>query len=118
MDDGGLRAYLEAGVRDGVPDDWMAEIEPWLVQWELEAQAMLMGLDILDRGYRSGPRGMAGGVLWTRARRADEQVFGIRHAVYPVFQQRGKESTAHKASTVVGDNLTDMLMRRVLQRDL
>ena len=79
---------------------------------------MLMGLDILDRGYRSGPRGMAGGVLWTRARMSEQQVFGIRHAVYPVFQQRGKESTAHNASTVVGDNLTDLVMRRALQRDL
>jgi len=113
-----LRTYLEGGVRKGLGEDVIAEIEPWLQAWEREAQAMLMGLDILDRGYRSGPRGMAGGVLWTRARLSEQQVFGIRQAVYPVFQQRGKESTAHEATTVVGDNLTDMLMRRALQRNL
>ncbi len=118
MDSGRLRPYLEAGVRDGVPEEWAEEIEPWLAAWEREAQAMLMGLDIIERGYRSGPRGMAGGVLWTRAQMSEQQVFGIRRAVYPVFQQRGKESTAHNASTVVGDNLTDMLMRRALQRDV
>ncbi len=117
-DPSALRTYLEAGVRSGLADDVVAEIEPWLQAWEREAQVMGMGLDILDRGYRSGPRGMAAGVLWTRARLSEQQVFGIRHAVYPVFQQRGKESTAHNASTVVGDNLTDMLMRRVLLRDL
>jgi len=118
-DDGkALRSYLEAGVRHGLPEEWASEIEPWLQAWEREAQAMLMGLDILDRGYRSGPRGMAGGVLWTNARMSREQVFGIRQAVYPVFQQRGKESTAAPESTVVRDNLTDMLMRRALQRDL
>jgi hypothetical protein len=76
---------------------------------------MLMCLDILERGYRSGPRGMAGGVLWTRARVQKPQVFGIRSAVYPVFQQCGKESTAAKESVVVGENLTDMLCRRALQ---
>lgn len=117
-DDKALRSYLEAGVRRGLSDELAAEIEPWLAAWEREAQAMLMGLDILDRGYRSGPRGMAGGVLWTRARVQQEQVFGIRNAVYPVFQQRGKESTAAPETTVVCDNLTDMLMRRALQRDL
>jgi hyaluronoglucosaminidase len=118
MERGDLRAYLEGGVRNGLGSDVTAEIEPWLQAWEREAQAMLMGLDILDRGYRSGPRGMAGGVLWTRARLSEQQVFGIRQAVYPVFQQRGKESTAHNASTVVGNNLTDIVMRRALQRDV
>ncbi len=117
-DDKGFRSYLEAGCRTGLSDEIVAEIGPWLDAWDAEAQVMLMCLDILERGYRSGPRGMAGGVLWTRARVQPRQVFGIRNAVYPVFQQRGKETTAANESVVAGENLTDLLCRRALSRDL
>jgi hypothetical protein len=57
---------------------------------------------------------MAGGVLWTNARRQEQQVFGIRNAVYPVMQQRGTETTAAPETTVVVENLTDRLARRTL----
>ena len=114
-DDGRLRAYLEAGCRSGLDPELRAELEPWLEAWDVEANAMFMCLDILERGYRSAPRGMAGGVLWTNARRQERQVFGIRSAVYPVMQQRGKETTMDAAGVVVGDNLTDRLARRALK---
>lgn len=118
MDDQALRAFLEAGCRKGMSPELADELAPWLDAWDTEAQAMLMALDILDRGYRSAPRGMAGGVLWTRARRQEHQVFGIRNAVYPVMQQRGKETTAHEASTVTGSNLTDLVCARALKEPL
>ena len=51
--------------------------------------------------------GWPGGVLWTNARRQEQQVFGIRNAVYPVIQQRGKLTTAAPLATVVAENLTD-----------
>jgi hypothetical protein len=114
-DDKRLRAYLERGCRDGLDAALRAELEPWLEAWDVEANAMFMCLDILERGYRSAPRGMAGGVLWTNARRQERQVFGIRNAVYPVMQQRGKETTMDAAGVVVGDNLTDRLARRALK---
>ena len=114
-DDKRLRTYLEAGCRKDLDPELAAEIAPWLDAWDREAQAMLMCLDILERGYRSGPRGMAGGVLWTNARRQEQQVFGIRNAVYPVRLQRGKETTASEHTTAVAENLTDRLAKRALK---
>lgn len=114
-DDADLRDFLARGCRDGLDPELAAELEPWLAAWDTEATAMTMCLDILERGYRSAPRGMAGGVLWTNARRQEKQVFGIRNAVYPVMQQRGKETTQDAAGTVVGENLTDLLARRALK---
>jgi hyaluronoglucosaminidase len=113
-DDRRLRDFLERGCRTGLDPELAAEVEPWLEAWDREAQAMLMCLDVLERGYRSGARGMAIGVLWTGARRQDKQVFGIRNAVYPVFQQEGKMTTMDARGVVVGDNLTDHLVRRAL----
>ncbi len=114
--DGSLRAYLESGCRDGLDPELASELQPWLDAWDVEANAMFMCLDILERGYRSGPRGMAGGVLRTNARRQDKQLFGIRNAVYPVMQQRGKETTMDQAGVVAGENLTDRLARRALKQ--
>ena len=110
-----LRTFLEAGCRDGLGPELAEEVGPWLDAWDREAQAMLMCLDILERGYRSGPRGMAAGILWTNARRQEPQVFGIRNAVYPVFQQRGKETTATHDATATVENLTDLLARRAVK---
>jgi hypothetical protein len=58
---------------------------------------------------------MAGGVLWTNARRQEMQVFGIRNAVYPVMQQRGKETTGSDATTAIAENLTDRIAKRALK---
>jgi hypothetical protein len=114
-DDKRLRAFLEAGCRDGLDDELAKEVEPWLAAWEAEAQAMLMALDVLERGYRSAARGIVGAVLWTNARRQKEQVFGIRNAVYPVTEQAGEYSTSRPEAAAVGENLTDILCRRALR---
>ena len=110
-----LRAYLEAGCRDGLDPELGAEVERWLAAWEREAQAMLMALDILERGYRSAARGIGGAVLWTQARQQKEQVFGIRNAVYPVTEQSGEHSVSRPEAAAVGENLTDLLCRRALR---
>jgi hyaluronoglucosaminidase len=110
-----LRDYLEAGCRDGLDPALAAEVEPWLAAWEQEAQAMLMALDILERGYRSANRGIGGAMLWTNARRQAPQVFGIRNAVYPVTEQSGQFTTSRPEAAAVGENLTDMICRRALQ---
>jgi hypothetical protein len=110
-----LRTFLEAGCRDGLDPAMGAEVERWLAAWETEAQAMLMCLDILERGYRSAARGISGAVLWANARRQAEQVFGIRNAVYPVTEQSGEYSVTRPEAAAFGENLTDMLCRRALR---
>jgi hypothetical protein len=110
-----LRQFLEAGCREGLDPDLAAEVERWLSAWEVEAQAMLMCLDILERGYRSAARGISGAVLWSRARQQSEQVFGIRNAVYPVTEQSGEYSVTRPEAAAFGENLTDMLCRRALR---
>lgn len=114
-DDKRLRAFLEAGCRDGLEPALAAEVERWLEAWETEAQAMLMCLDVLERGYRSAARGISGAVLWANARRLAEQVFGIRNAVYPVTEQSGEYTVARPEAAAFGENLTDMLCRRALR---
>lgn len=110
----GLRDFLEGGCRKGLDSALAVEVEPWLAAWEREAQAMLMALDILDRGYRSASRGIACAALWTAARQQREQVFGIRNAVYPVTEQDGEFTTSLPEAAAVGENLTDILCRRAL----
>ncbi|HYZ91020.1 MAG TPA: beta-N-acetylglucosaminidase domain-containing protein [Actinomycetota bacterium] len=114
-DDKRLRSFLEAGCRDGLDPELASEVEPWLAAWETEAQAMLMALDILERGYRSANRGIGGALLWTNARRLEKQVFGIRNTVYPVTEQTGEYTTSRPEAAAFGENLTDMLCRRALR---
>jgi hyaluronoglucosaminidase len=114
-DDKRLRSYLEAGCRAGLDDALQAELEPWLAAWDLEAQVMLMCLDILERGYRSSARGIGGAMLWMNARKQEKQTFGIRRAVYPVNAQSGDFATTLPEAAVHGENLTDMLARRALR---
>jgi hyaluronoglucosaminidase len=114
-DDRSLRELLEAGCRNGLASELAEELAPWLDAWDAEAQAMLMCLDVMERGYMSAPRGMAVGVLWQRARRQEHQVFGIRNAVYPVMELRGTQTLMRPEGVVVGENLTDHLARRALR---
>jgi hyaluronoglucosaminidase len=110
-----LRSYLETGCRAGLDEPLQAELEPWLAAWDLEAQVMLLCLDILERGYRSAARGIAGAALWMNARRQEKQTFGIRRAVYPVNMQSGEHATTLPQTAVHGENLTDLLARRALR---
>jgi len=115
LDDTALRAYLEAGCRKGLPDDWLAELEPWLDAWDNEAQVMTFCLDILEKGHRSAGRGLAAAEMWVRARTRREQTFGIRAAGYPVTSYDGTRVLARKEAAVHGENLTDRLARRALR---
>lgn len=117
LDEKSLRVYLEAGCRDGLPDEWLAELEPWLDAWDNEAQVMLYCLDILEKGHRSAGRGLAATELWVRARTRREQTFGIRAAGYPVTEYDGTRVLARKEAAVHGDNLTDRWARRALRDD-
>ena len=115
LDNAALRTYLEAGCRKGLPDDWLAELEPWLDAWDNEAQVMTFCLDILEKGHRSAGRGLAGAEMWVRARTRREQTFGIRAAGYPVTEYDGTRVLARKEAAVHGENLTDKLARRALR---
>jgi hypothetical protein len=110
-----LRSYLEAGCRKGLPDEWVAELEPWLDAWDNEAQVMLYCLDILEKGHRSAGRGLAAAEMWVRARTRREQTFGIRAAGYPVTEYDGTRVLARREAAVYGDNLTDVWARRALR---
>lgn len=109
-----LRSFLERGCRDGLDADLAAEVEPWLEAWEREAQLMLLCLDILEDSRRSVRKVMGATALWVRARRAAEQVFGIRLAGYPDITM-GEDIAAGPNVAIGGDNLTDMLCRRALR---
>ncbi len=76
----GLREHLASGCRDGLAPAWQAELSPWLAQWEAEAHAMSLGLDVLEALGAGGASvrevwrsalGVAAGALVTAA--------GLRH---------------------------------------
>jgi len=110
-----LRQHLGAGCRDGLPADLASELEPWLVRWEAEAGAMLAALDVLDHPAPTLVELGALAAAWNQARRTGRQLFGIRHAFYPVAPMWGPAPPPADARSVVsGENLTDRLCRRAL----
>jgi len=110
--DGRLAGFLEAGCRDGLATDWEAELEPWLQAWEAEATVMGAAIALL-RGVMPGPE-LDLSVAWPRLHRRDQQVFGIRFALYGVTWRAGDVQLPHPDSVVRGDNLTDILLTRAL----
>lgn len=114
-DVGVLRAYLFAGCRDGLPADLAVEIEPWLEQWDFEAQAMQYALILLEqRPRRPAETAFVLSELWRRARHSKLQLFGVRWAFYPVTTRAGDDIDAIPAALVEGDNLTDELCRAAI----
>ncbi|HSL59291.1 MAG TPA: beta-N-acetylglucosaminidase domain-containing protein [Acidimicrobiales bacterium] len=110
-----LRRFLAAGCRDGLDRALAAELEPWLVRWEAEAAAMLAALDVLEHPAPTLHELGAMAAAWNQARRTGRQLFGIRHAFYPVAPMWGPEAQpADAVSVVSGENLTDRLCRRAL----
>lgn len=112
-----LKAYIDAGVRDGLEPALAAEIEPWLAQWEAETLAMryaTMWLDEPDRWGVEGPFAVA--EAWARARHSRLQLFGIRWAYYPLVARAGDELLALPEALVTGANLTDLLCATVIER--
>ena len=113
-----LRAYLFAGCRNGLSEAWQEELAPWLDQWDRETQAMQYAL-LLLAASPSRPAGTAFilSELWSRARHAKEQLFGVRWAYYPVTERRGpdcRDLDVLPGALVEGDNLTDVLCRAAL----
>lgn len=112
-----LRRFLAAGCRDGLDRTWAAELEPWLGRWEAEAAAMLAALDVLEHPAPTLHELGAMATAWNAARRTGRQLFGIRHAFYPVAPMWGPDARPADAAAVVhGENLTDRLCRRALER--
>lgn len=114
-----LLDFLAAGCRAGLPDDWASELAPWLVAWEWEAFAMAFVLHGL-RAPRSGHAELAFAVaeVQRRLRLQEQQLFGIRHALYPVTRREDDLQVPDRAGLVTGDNLTDRICRHALDLTL
>lgn len=82
-DDKRLRTFLEAGCRAGLDPGLADEVGRWLDAWDVEAEAMLIALDVLEGRSGSTALGIAADMAWSASREQKEQLFGIRHAVYP-----------------------------------
>jgi hyaluronoglucosaminidase len=113
--DSRLEAFLAAGCRADLDPALAAEVEPWLVQWEAEAQAMQAALWLLAaHGSVSMDEVGAMALAWYEARRSETQAFGIRFAYYPVSERIGDRLVSDPVSVVEGPNLTDRLCRAAL----
>lgn len=110
-----LRNYLFAGCRRDLPPELEEEIEPWLVQWDFETQAMQYALVLLSqRPARPASTAFILSELWRRAVHGREQLFGIRWAFYPVTERRGEDLDALPGALASAPNLTDVLCRAAL----
>jgi hypothetical protein len=112
-----LRSYLFAGCRAGLDDEWQAEVEPWLQQWDFETQAMQYALILLAaRPARPAGPAFILSELWSRARASKLQLFGVRWAFYPVTTRRSASDDVDAApeAVVAGENLTDRLCRAAM----
>ena len=100
------------GCRDGLAPAWPAELSTWLAQWEAEAHAMSLGLDVLEA---LGAGGASVREVWRAAlgvaagAPSPLQVFGIRTALYPATRHDGARMVAARDVVVTGRNLTDRL---------
>jgi hypothetical protein len=111
-----LLDYFDAGVRDGLPADWQAELEPWLHQWEVEAFVAMVAIQLVNGMYADGTVALGIGDVWGALHRAEHQVFGIRFAVYGVSYRAGDRLLPSPATVVKGDSLVDQLLMRVLTK--
>jgi hypothetical protein len=113
--DGGLEAWFAEGCRKDLADDWQAELEPWLAAWELLAFGFAY---VFDLARKDDPVEGALGVAEARRRMRgiEQQLFGIRDAVYPVTVQQGDTIRPDPAGIVQGHWLADEVCDRLLDR--
>jgi hyaluronoglucosaminidase len=114
-DDTRLEEWLARGCRDGLPDDWAAELAPWLDAWEL----MALGLTFVVQQARThDPVEIAFGVAEARRRMTsiEPQLFGIRDALYPVTRQDGDRVLPAPEGVVTGQDLAGRMCAEVLAR--
>lgn len=108
-----LLEFLEAGCRDGLAAEWQAELEPWLSAWEAEARVAAGVIRVLHDPDRLSEAPDLG-VDWPKLHRLEQQVFGIRLAVYGLSYRAGDQQLPHPQTVVRGENLTDLLVRAAL----
>jgi hypothetical protein len=114
-DDRRLEEWFAAGCRAGLAEDWQAELEPWLAAWELLAFglsyviAATRGQDVVEAAF-----GVA--EARRRLRSLDQQLFGIRDAVYPVTRQEGDRVLPDITGVVEGHDLPGLMCDQVLDR--
>lgn len=114
-DDRRLEDWFAAGCRADLPADWQAELEPWLAAWEL----MAFGLGFVLHVTRKGdPVEAAFGVAEARRRMraCEQQLLGIRDALYPVTSQDGDVVLPDRAGIVEGHWLVDEICATLLDR--
>lgn len=108
-----LRDFFGKGCRE-LPEEWQRELEPWLAAWELTAFAVdyLFALD--PSASVEGAFGVA--EARRRVRSLDQQLWGIRDAVYPVTRQDGDAVLPDRSGEVQGHDLLGRLCDRLLDR--
>jgi hyaluronoglucosaminidase len=112
-DDHRLEEWLAAGCREGLSQEWQDELEPWLRAWELLAFGIPY---VLGAARSDDPVEAAFGVgeARRRMRGLEQQLLGIRDAVYPVTRQSGDRVLPDPAGVVAGQDLPGSLCDRVL----
>jgi hypothetical protein len=111
-----LLDYFDAGCREGLPPDWQEELEPWLTAWETEAFVAMVAIQLVQGQHQEGTVALGIGDVWGALHRAEQQVFGIRFAVYGVTYRAGDRLLPDPGTVVHGDNLVDRLLHRVIAR--
>lgn len=110
-----LEQWLAQGCRTDLPADWQEELAPWLTAWELMAFALPFLMDLSRKGDAvEGAFGVA--EARRRVRAVEQQLFGIRDAVYPVTRQDGDTVRPDRAGVVEGHALLDEVCNRLLDR--
>jgi hyaluronoglucosaminidase len=114
-DDRRFEDWLAAGCRDGLAEEWQLELAPWLATWELTAFGLSYALDVIRKGdLVEAAFGVA--EARRRMRAPEQQLFGIRDAVYPVTVQDGDVVRPDRAGIVEGHWLVDEVCGRLLDR--
>ena len=108
-----LLEFLDAGCRGGLPADWLDEVEPWLAAWEAEARVIAGTIRVIQ-GVSPLTDAPDLGVEWPALHRMQQQVFGIRLAVYGLSYRAGDRQLPHPDTVVRGQNLTDLVVRTAL----
>ena len=114
-DDRRFEHWLAAGCRDRLPLAWQTELAPWLEAWELCAVGLGFALEVVRKGADVEA---AFGVAEARRRMRgrEQQLFGIREAVYPVTAQDGDELRPDRSGIVEGHGLVEEICGRLLDR--
>jgi hypothetical protein len=114
-DDRRFEDWLAAGCREGLAAEWQAELAPWLATWELMAFGLGYALEVVRKGdHVEAAFGVA--EARRRMRAPEQQLFGIRDAVYPVTVQDGDVVRPDRAGVVEGHWLVDEVCARLLER--